>query len=56
MATTNVAPEAKKKAVPSDIDIAQAAKVLPIGQIAKKLGIPDDALSPFGHYKVEFTG
>jgi formate--tetrahydrofolate ligase len=55
MSTTNIAPEAKKKAVPSDIDIAQAAKVKPIGEIAKKLGIPDDALSPFGHYKAKVS-
>ena len=55
MSTTSVAAEAKKKAVPSDIDIAQAAKVKPIGEIAKKLGIPDDALSPFGHYKAKIS-
>jgi len=55
MSTTSVAPEAKKKAVPSDIDIAQAATIKRIGEIAKKLGIPDDALSPFGHYKAKLS-
>ncbi|HEX3058171.1 MAG TPA: formate--tetrahydrofolate ligase [Usitatibacter sp.] len=55
MSTTSVAPEAKKKAVPSDIDIAQAATIKRIGEIAKKLGIPDDALSPFGHYKAKVS-
>src|SRR6187549_3347966 len=55
MATTTLAPEAKKKPVPSDIDIAQASKMLRIGEIAKKLGIPDEALSPFGHYKAKIS-
>src|SRR3954465_4304523 len=55
MATTSIAPEAKKKPVPSDIDIAQASKMLRIGEVAKKLGIPDEALSPFGHYKAKIS-
>src|SRR5438270_7173211 len=55
MSTSTVAPEAKKKAVPSDIDIAQAATVKRIGEIAAKLGIPDSALSPFGHYKAKVS-
>src|SRR3954447_11461831 len=50
-----VAPEAKKKPVPSDIDIAQASKPLRIAEVAKKLGIPDEALSPFGHYKAKIA-
>src|SRR6185503_6548693 len=54
MAST-VATEAKKKAVPSDIEIAQAAKVKTIAEIAKKLGIPDSAVSPFGHYKAKIS-
>jgi len=49
-------PEAKtKKPVPSDIEIAQASKMKPIAEIAKKLGIPDDAVSPFGHYKAKIS-
>src|SRR5512138_354955 len=52
---TAVAPEAKKKPVPSDIEIAQASKMKPIAEVAKKLGIPDDALSPFGHYKAKVS-
>src|SRR6478672_18273 len=55
MSTTSVAPEAKKKAVPSDIDIAQAATIKRVTEIAKKLGIPDEALSPFGHYKAKVS-
>ncbi|HEX3535389.1 MAG TPA: formate--tetrahydrofolate ligase [Stellaceae bacterium] len=37
----------------SDIEIAQAASMRPIGEIAAKLGIPDDALSPYGRYKAK---
>ena len=55
MASTTVAPEAKKKPVPSDIDIAQASRMRHVTEIAKKLGIPDDALSPFGHYKAKIS-
>jgi formate--tetrahydrofolate ligase len=39
----------------SDIDIAQAAAMRPIGEIADKLGIPDDALSPYGRYKAKIS-
>ncbi|TFG42183.1 MAG: formate--tetrahydrofolate ligase, partial [Chromatiales bacterium] len=38
-------------AVKSDIEIAQAADVRPIQEIAEKLGIPADALIPYGHDK-----
>src|SRR5512138_2319501 len=55
MAATSLAPEAKKKPVPSDIEIAQASKMRPIAEVAKKLGIPDDALSAFGHYKAKVS-
>ncbi|MCA3655571.1 MAG: formate--tetrahydrofolate ligase, partial [Methylobacterium sp.] len=36
--------------MPSDIEIARAARLLPIGAIAEKLGIPDEALSPYGKH------
>ncbi len=39
--------------VPSDIEIAQAADALPIGEIAARLNIPDDALSPYGRTKAK---
>ena len=42
-------------AVPSDIEIAQKAKIKPIGEIAKKLGIPSEAISPYGHYKAKVS-
>jgi formate--tetrahydrofolate ligase len=40
-------------AVKSDIEIAQAANVRPIQEIADKLGIPADALIPYGHDKAK---
>ncbi len=42
-------------AVKSDIEIAQAANVRPIQEIADKLGIPSDALIPFGHDKAKIS-
>ncbi|MGC2423443.1 MAG: formate--tetrahydrofolate ligase, partial [Nitrospirota bacterium] len=42
-----------KKKVGSDIDIAQAAKMLPIGQVAKKLGLKEDELEYYGKYKAK---
>jgi formate--tetrahydrofolate ligase len=37
----------------SDIEIAQAATMRPIGEIAAQLGIPDEALVPYGRYKAK---
>src|SRR5579863_6810786 len=39
----------------SDIEIAQAATMRPIGQVADKLGIPDAELSPYGRYKAKVS-
>ncbi len=40
----------------SDIEIAQAAKMQRITDIARdRLGIPDDAIEPYGHYKAKIT-
>jgi formate--tetrahydrofolate ligase len=40
----------------SDIDIAQAAAMRPIvGVAAEKLGIPDEAVSPYGKYKAKIS-
>ena len=55
MASTVAPSEAKKKVVPSDIEIAQAAKIKPIREVAMKLGIPDSAISPYGHYKAKIS-
>jgi formate--tetrahydrofolate ligase len=40
----------------SDIEIAQAATMLPILEVAQKsLGIPLEALEPYGHYKAKVS-
>ena len=37
----------------SDLDIANQYTLKPIGEIAEKVGIPADALEPYGHYKAK---
>ncbi|MCR2764898.1 formate--tetrahydrofolate ligase [Microbacterium sp. zg.B48] len=37
----------------SNIDIAQAARMIPIGEVAARLGIPDESLEPYGRYKAK---
>ena len=40
----------------SNIEIAQEAPMRPIGQVAAdKLGIPDEAVSPYGKYKAKIS-
>jgi formate--tetrahydrofolate ligase len=39
--------------MPTDIEIAQQAKQKPIHDIAARLGIPDDALEPYGRTKAK---
>jgi formate--tetrahydrofolate ligase len=42
--------------MPSDIEIAQAAKMQRISAVAReKLGIPEEHLEPFGHYKAKVS-
>jgi len=41
--------------VPSDIEIAQAAKMKPITEIAKKLNIAGDSLELYGNYKAKVS-
>ena len=41
--------------VKSDIEIARAATLLPIQEIGAKLGIPGDALIPYGHDKAKIS-
>jgi len=41
--------------VKSDIEIAREASPQPIGDIGAKLGIPIDALSPYGHTKAKIS-
>jgi len=40
---------------PSDIEIAQQAKMQRITGIAGKLGIPEEHLEPYGHYKAKVS-
>ena len=37
--------------MPTDIEIAQKARLLPIVDVAARLGIPDDAIEPYGRTK-----
>ena len=37
--------------MPSDIEIAQQATMHPIGEVASQLGIPAEAVEPYGHFK-----
>jgi formate--tetrahydrofolate ligase len=39
--------------VPSDLDIAQAAKLKPVVEIAKKIGLGEDDLELYGKYKAK---
>ncbi len=39
----------------SDIEIAQAGKMLRVNKIAEQLGIPDEHLVPYGHYKTKVS-
>lgn len=39
----------------TDIEIAQNAKMLPIGEIAAQLGVKDDELELYGRYKAKIT-
>lgn len=39
----------------TDIEIAQAAKMLEIKEIAAKLGVSEDEIEPYGHYKAKLS-
>ena len=39
----------------TDIEISRAAKMLPIGEIAARLGIPDEAVEPYGRTKAKVS-
>ena len=42
--------------MPSDIEIAQQAKLRPIAELAReRLDLPEDALEPYGHYKAKIS-
>src|SRR5207302_605920 len=49
-------PAAATAAFPSNIEIAQRAAMLPIAQLAhERLGIPQERLEPYGHYKAKVS-
>ena len=39
--------------MPTDIEIARQAKLIPITEVAANAGVPDDALIPYGKYKAK---
>ena len=41
--------------MPTDIEIAQATQMDRISSVAASLGIPEDALEPYGHYKAKVS-
>ena len=41
--------------MPSDLDIAQRATMQRITQVAERIGIPEDALEPYGRYKAKIS-
>jgi formate--tetrahydrofolate ligase len=41
------------KLMPTDIEIAQSAKLKPIAEIAEKIGLDSTEIQPYGHYKAK---
>ncbi|MGZ8360336.1 MAG: formate--tetrahydrofolate ligase, partial [Allosphingosinicella sp.] len=41
--------------MPSDIEISRAAKLLPIAEVATTLGIPNEAVEPYGRTKAKIS-
>ena len=39
----------------TDIEIAQSAKLLPVAQLAEKLGVREEELEPYGRYKAKLS-
>jgi formate--tetrahydrofolate ligase len=51
-----VTSEPERTPFPTDIEIAEAAEILPIAELARdRLGIPADALVPYGHTKAKVS-
>ena len=42
-----------KRSIPPDLEIAQAAELAPIQEIAEKMGIHPDELELYGKYKAK---
>jgi methylenetetrahydrofolate dehydrogenase (NADP+)/methenyltetrahydrofolate cyclohydrolase/formyltetrahydrofolate synthetase len=51
--TTEPATLMSRKPIPADIDIAQAADVRPIAEIAHRMGLRDEELIPYGRQKAK---
>src|SRR5215207_4478106 len=52
----NIQPNTQgNREMPSDIEIAQKAKMLRVNAVAAKLGIPEESLEPYGHYKAKVS-
>jgi formate--tetrahydrofolate ligase len=47
--------ESRLTSVPSDIAIAQAAKLRPIGEVAAEVGLGADEILPYGRYKAKIS-
>ncbi len=43
------------RSIPSDIEIARNTQLLPINEVAKRIGIPEDALELYGKYKAKVS-
>ncbi len=41
--------------IPSDLEIAQAAELMPIAEIAKKMGLEEDEIELYGKYKAKIN-
>ena len=54
MATVDIAPK-KPGPIPSDIEIAQAAKLRLIVDVAREAGIAEEYLEPYGKYKAKVS-
>jgi formate--tetrahydrofolate ligase len=56
MAAGRATPKQQESSMPSDIEIAQKAKLQRISRVAQeKLGIPEEHLEPYGHYKAKVS-
>src|SRR6266705_1126719 len=54
--STDAVPQHKEQRMPSDIEIAQKAKLERISRVAlSKLGIAEEYLEPYGHYKAKVS-
>ncbi len=53
---THVTTSAQSRTVPPDLEIAEAAEITPIVELARtRLGVEPDALIPYGHTKAKLT-